>query len=86
MDHLHGAYEKSSQSTLSEDLVRQMGDTSPMNDSTQTINVGLVGSLTMIFLTLAVTLLCISFYRRYKRMQNRQEALDTSKRDDRPTQ
>ena len=57
-----------------------------MNDSTQTINVGLVGSLTMIFLTLAVTLLCISFYRRYKRMQNRQEALDTPKGDDRPTQ
>ena len=86
MDHLHGAYEKSSQSALSEDLAPRMGDTSPMNDSTQTINVGLVGSLTMILLTLAVTLLCISFYRRYKRMQNRQEALDTSKRDDRPSQ
>jgi len=57
-----------------------------MSDSTQNINVGLVGSLTMIFLTLAVTLLCVSFYRRYKRMQSRQEALDNSQQDDRPTE
>jgi len=57
-----------------------------MNDSTQNINVGLVGSFTMIFLTLAVTLLCVSFYRRYKRMQSRQEALDNSQQDDRPTE
>lgn len=27
----------------------------------------------MVFLTLAVVLLCVSFYRRYKRMQKRQE-------------
>jgi hypothetical protein len=57
-----------------------------MSDSTQNINVGLVGSFTMIFLTLAVTLLCVSFYRRYKRMQSRQEALDNSQQDDRPTE
>jgi len=69
-----------------EDLLRQIRDTSPMSDSTQNINVGLVGSFTMIFLTLAVTLLCVSFYRRYKRMQSRQEALDNSQQDDRPTE
>jgi len=57
-----------------------------MNDSTQNINVGLVGSFTMIFLTLAVTLLCVSFYRRYKRMQNRADALEATQRDDRSTQ
>jgi len=57
-----------------------------MSDSTQNINVGLVGSFTMIFLTLAVTLLCVSFYRRYKRMQSRQEVLDNSQQDDRPTE
>lgn len=57
-----------------------------MSDSTQNINVGLVGSFTMIFLTLAVTLLCVSFYRRYKRMQSRQEALDNSQQVDRPTE
>ena len=51
----------------------EMGDTSPMNDTTQNVNVGLVGSLTMTFLCIAVTILCISFYRRYKRMQNRQD-------------
>ena len=50
-----------------------IGDTSPMNDTTQNVNVGLVGSLTMTFLCIAVTILCISFYRRYKRMQNRQD-------------
>jgi len=44
-----------------------------MNDTTQNVNVGLVGSLTMTFLCIAVTILCISFYRRYKRMQNRQD-------------
>ena len=52
-----------------------MGDTSLMNDTTQNVNVGLAGSLTMVFLTLAVTLLCVSFYRRYKRAQRRQEDL-----------
>jgi len=54
----------------------EIGDTSPMNDTTQNVNVGLVGSLTMTFLCLAVALLCISFYRRYKRMQKRQDDLD----------
>ena len=44
-----------------------------MNDTTQNVNVGIAGSLTMIFLTLAVALLCISFYRRYKRAQKRQD-------------
>jgi len=35
------------------------------------INVGLVGSITMIILVTAVTLLLVSFYRRYKRAQER---------------
>jgi heme/copper-type cytochrome/quinol oxidase subunit 2 len=38
-----------------------------MDDAPASINVGLVGSLTMIFLVTAVTLLLVSFYRRYKR-------------------
>jgi hypothetical protein len=37
-----------------------------MNDSPD-INTGLAGSLIMIFLTLAVVVLLVSFYRRYKR-------------------
>ena len=44
-----------------------------MNDTTQNINVGLVGSITMTLLTLATALLCISFYRRYKRAQARED-------------
>jgi len=40
-----------------------------MNDTTQNVNVGIAGSLTMVFLTVAVVILCVSFYRRYKRMQ-----------------
>jgi biopolymer transport protein ExbB/TolQ len=47
-----------------------------MNDTTQNVNVGLVGSLTMTFLCLAVALLCVSFYRRYKRVQKRQDDLN----------
>ena len=52
---------------------RQMRDTYIMNDSTQNVNVGIAGSFTMIFLTLAVVLLCLSFYRRYKRAAKRQQ-------------
>jgi len=44
-----------------------------MNDTTQNVNVGIAGSLTMVFLTLAVVILCISFYRRYKRVQRSQD-------------
>jgi biopolymer transport protein ExbB/TolQ len=47
-----------------------------MNDTTQNVNVGLVGSLTMTFLCLAVALLCVIFYRRYKRVQKRQDDLN----------
>ena len=36
-------------------------------------DMGVAGSLTMIFLTLAVTLLLISFYRRYKRLIDRKD-------------
>lgn len=53
-----------------------MRDTYIMNDSTQNVNVGLAGSLTMTFLTLAVVLLCLSFYRRYKRAAKRQQELE----------
>lgn len=37
------------------------------------VDVGVAGSITMIVLTLAVTLLLVSFYRRYKRMQDRKD-------------
>jgi len=43
------------------------------------INVGLVGSLTMIILVTAVTLLLVSFYRRYKRAQERGDNPGTGK-------
>jgi len=55
-----------------------MGDTCTMNDTTQNVNVGMAGSLTMIFLTIAVALLCVSFYRRYKRAQGRQDDFNNS--------
>ena len=38
----------------------------------QDINVGIAGSLTMIVLCTAMVLLFMSFYRRYKRIQERQ--------------
>lgn len=38
-----------------------------------TVNVGVAGSITMIILCLAVGLLLWNFYRRYKRMQNRND-------------
>ena len=47
-----------------------------MNDTPQTVNVGLSGSLTMILLVTAVTLLMVSFYRRYKRAADKKEPQD----------
>ena len=44
-----------------------------MNDAPATVNVGLAGSLTMIVLVVAVTLLMVSFYTRYKRAANKQD-------------
>ena len=44
-----------------------------MDDAPATVNVGLAGSLTMIVLVTAVTLLMVSFYRRYKRAANKQD-------------
>ncbi|MSV97284.1 MAG: hypothetical protein F2653_01130 [Actinobacteria bacterium] len=38
-----------------------------------TIDVGIVGSITMIILTIAVTLLLVNFYRRFKRLSDRNE-------------
>jgi heme/copper-type cytochrome/quinol oxidase subunit 2 len=45
-----------------------------MNDAPATVNVGLAGSITMILLVTAVTLLMVSFYRRYKRAANKQDS------------
>ena len=36
-------------------------------------DVGVAGSLTMIFLTLAMVFLMVNFYRRYKRLLNRKD-------------
>jgi heme/copper-type cytochrome/quinol oxidase subunit 2 len=44
-----------------------------MNDAPAEVNVGLAGSLTMIVLVTAVTLLMISFYRRYKRAADKKD-------------
>jgi hypothetical protein len=43
-----------------------------MNGRT-TIDVGVAGSLTMIFLVSAISLLMWSFYRRYKKLSERNE-------------
>ncbi|CAB4946945.1 unannotated protein [freshwater metagenome] len=43
-----------------------------MNGRT-TIDVGVAGSLTMIFLVTAISLLLWSFYRRYKKLSDRNE-------------
>ncbi len=48
-----------------------------MNSSAPDINVGLAGSLTMAVLVTAVVILLISFYRRYKRLEKRQESGET---------
>lgn len=40
------------------------------------IDPGIAGSLTMLFLTIAVTLLLVNFYRRYQRMQKREEGTE----------
>ena len=42
-------------------------------DETQNFDVGVAGSLTMIFLTLAMVFLMISFYSRYKRLIDRKD-------------
>lgn len=47
-----------------------------MDDAPATVNVGLVGSITMILLVTAVTLLMVSFYRRYKRAADKQNPQD----------
>ena len=39
------------------------------SDTPQNVNVGIAGSLTMVFLCVGVAFLCTSFYRRYKRAQ-----------------
>jgi predicted signal transduction protein with EAL and GGDEF domain len=46
--------------------------------ASQDINVGIAGSLTMIVLCTAMVLLFMSFYRRYKRMQERQIPKETN--------
>jgi hypothetical protein len=44
-----------------------------MSDSTD-INTGLAGSLVMVVLTIAVVVLLVSFYRRYKRASKPDDA------------
>jgi hypothetical protein len=42
-------------------------------DEVKSFDMGVAGSLTMIFLTLAITLLLVNFYRRYKRLIDRKD-------------
>lgn len=44
-----------------------------MDDAPATINVGVAGSITMVLLVTAVTLLMVSFYRRYKRAADKKD-------------
>jgi hypothetical protein len=44
----------------------------------QDVNVGIAGSVTMILLCTGVTLLLVSFYRRYKRIQERAIPTETN--------
>ncbi len=44
--------------------------------NTRDIDPGIAGSITMLVLTIAVTLLLVNFYRRYQRMQKREEGTD----------
>jgi heme/copper-type cytochrome/quinol oxidase subunit 2 len=44
----------------------------------QDVNVGIAGSLTMILLCTGVVLLLVSFYRRYKRLKEREIPLETN--------
>jgi ABC-type sugar transport system permease subunit len=46
-----------------------------MSNSTD-INTGLAGSLVMVFLCVAVTVLLVSFYRRYKRASKNNESAE----------
>ncbi|MFM8190721.1 MAG: hypothetical protein ACKOFQ_06735 [Candidatus Nanopelagicus sp.] len=42
-------------------------------DEVSSFDMGVAGSLTMIFLSLAMLVLMISFYRRYKRLLDRKD-------------
>ncbi|MCX6446735.1 MAG: hypothetical protein NTX10_01510 [Actinobacteria bacterium] len=42
-------------------------------DESRNFDMGVAGSLTMIFLTLAMVFLMVSFYRRYKRLIDRKD-------------
>ena len=42
-------------------------------DEVKSFDMGVAGSLTMIFLTLSMVVLLTSFYRRYKRLVDRKE-------------
>jgi hypothetical protein len=52
-----------------------------MNGRTS-IEVGLAGSITMIFLVTAVTFLLWNFYRRYKRLNDRLDGSDKTNNED----
>lgn len=42
-------------------------------DEVKSFDMGVAGSLTMIFLTLATTFLLVNFYRRHKRLIDRED-------------
>lgn len=42
-------------------------------DEVKSFDMGVAGSLTMIFLTVAMVALMVSFYRRYKRLVDRKD-------------
>mgnify|MGYP006269627763 CR=1 FL=1 len=44
-----------------------------MADGRTSVDVGIAGSITMIVITLAFTLLMVSFYRRYKRASEKSD-------------
>ena len=44
-----------------------------MEDEAGNFDLGVAGSLTMIFLSLAMVFLMVSFYRRYKRLLDRKD-------------
>jgi hypothetical protein len=44
-----------------------------MEDEAGNFDMGVAGSLTMIFLSLAMVFLMVSFYRRYKRLLDRKD-------------
>jgi len=49
------------------------GSRGEIMDEVKSFDMGVAGSLTMIFLSLAMVVLMVSFYRRYKRLVDRKD-------------